>query len=297
MEALIFAALIATLITRKGLADIPFMVRGKTPPSHERRMAEMRAREANRERRHMRRVARSTRPRGAARSYASALWQHSWEQAAQRRRVRWEHRDPVKAQAYAEKMREKADGTYRSPVRRAVDKGRDLHAMARRVARADAADYTPERHPTEDVSAAASPVPQGAAAETTPEAAPAETGSDAELAPNQYDPDTSNSTPERGNTMSVLSSEAVGLEAFQAALDEHIAAAQGGPGSLDGLLGSAQQQELGPQVTGGLSKAAEGYQLVEAGLQEAKEGLQDSVNVGESYASNPNAGDKDFVTH
>lgn len=438
MEVIIFALLVAAIATRKGLADIPFMVRGQNPPSHQRRMAEMAQREIAAQRRHEQRMARTTRPRGKARAYGAALWGHAWQTAAERRRAKWEVRDPVKSEAYRSKIQAKLDGTYRGPIRRTKDKAVAVHQRAKQAARGAAFDAmdrvmdgqvddsvltdrekaqdarvraadraafvagsplmattdaniaaaaAAERSGDTDASVAAEPTPEGEAAAEVPStpacAACGRPGTDDDpLAPfddappihrshttdersgfygarerltdgseqmpwlcrkdgcgrvhaygtfarddglvdvkgtcqecgdesqvidehggtgrddsqPEHDHATSTTDPKE-NTMPTAPSEAVGVDEFAAALEEHRHAAEGGTPALEGLIASAQQQHVGPSVTDPLAQAQEAYAQFVALIDQAQEGLQQSVNVGESYGANPDAGDAAFVTN
>ena len=111
METVLFCLLISAIAMRKSAADIPFMVRGTTPPSHELRMAELRRREGLDVRRTAARTAKAEARRARSRpgrDYLRALYDHSVSQAMQRRQARWLAIDPVKADRYEKKMAARA---------------------------------------------------------------------------------------------------------------------------------------------------------------------------------------------
>ncbi|MEQ7007676.1 hypothetical protein ABN028_15990 [Actinopolymorpha sp. B17G11] len=111
METVMLCLLISAVVMRKSVADIPFMVRGKTPPSHELRMAELRRREGLEERRTAVRAAKAEarRARGRpGRDYLRALYDHSMTQAMRRRKAKWLAIDPVKAERYERRMADRA---------------------------------------------------------------------------------------------------------------------------------------------------------------------------------------------
>ncbi|MEQ7125332.1 hypothetical protein ABN034_12505 [Actinopolymorpha sp. B11F2] len=112
METIIFCLLVSALVLRKSAVDVPFMVRGKTPPSHELRMAELRRREGVEARKVAERKARADARRNRpqpGRDYLRALYHHSVKQAMEKREAKWLAIDPIKAERYAKKQAARAE--------------------------------------------------------------------------------------------------------------------------------------------------------------------------------------------
>ncbi|MEQ7008440.1 hypothetical protein ABN028_19900 [Actinopolymorpha sp. B17G11] len=330
LEPFIFAALVATIAAGKGWSDIPFMLRGKTPPSHEYRMQALRQKEQAAGRREAARQARRDKPR-PVRDYFRALVDHSVTTAHQRRLTKWDAIDPVKADRYRKKM---ADRAEKLRAQHAAKEAGEKVGLGKRLTdnKAKAKDWL-ERNKfiAERVPAAAGTAvvttdddDKDRAKTTPPESAPEQ--------PTDETPEGSNDTPsdkagesepapeketgdkpaasegdadqmatvhpirnEQKESAKVAVSEVVTLDDAIQLVEEWKEACATGTTNLESAVASLQQAKVGPGCIQAFAEAAEGLENLVATFENAREKLQDSVQVADQYDASPDAGEGDFV--
>ncbi|MBO0872108.1 MAG: hypothetical protein J2P19_01820 [Pseudonocardia sp.] len=128
---LIFSLVLSYYLVNTVWSDVVFMKTGKTPPSHEWRLARSQRRQAAferwRESRDARAKMRTTRRANSKFvQYWHGTWNYAWERAAKRQQTRRDARQPHRDKKYADKIQAKQDGTYVGPLRRGWRKSRAL---------------------------------------------------------------------------------------------------------------------------------------------------------------------------
>jgi hypothetical protein len=312
MEILI-AFVIAFYVTKNGVIDTAYAMRGKPSPRQ----------------RVIGHLVTSRRPgadknQSAFRRYVRQLWDDSWDQARDqhvtrhgKRRARRQERqvNPRPAGAARHYLHGRRDELWER-----WDRGWDTAATKRLQQRtADAPAPAPDPDPAKGEAPAETATARPAATSAAPPAAAAGQRPKAEETTDVVDtalieapvkdsagtaggkagsPEPAEATPptpQEEPTMTTtgetttLSQTLGSIQAWEASTRDAIT-------SLETSIASLQGADVGAAVTGPLGQAQEAFGQALAAFAGARDGLGSSVQIGDLYASNPDAGSKDYVS-
>ncbi len=298
MEILI-AFVIALYFTKNGVIDTAYAMRGKPSPRQKVIGHLVTSRRAG--------VRKDT---SAFRRYFRQLWDDSWDQARDQHVTRHARRVARRQERQAASRLPGAARQYlhgrRDELWERWDRGWDTAATKRLEQRAAAPSgavttggTTPQPPPaaaaTADAPAApATPTPPTAAAAKPQDSAGTAGGTARPPRPASASP-TAPPIPQEEPTMTTTSGETTTLSQTLGSIQAWEASTRDAITSLETSIASLQGADVGPAVTGPLGQAQEAFGQALAAFAGARDGLGSSVQIGDLYASNPDAGSKDYV--